>query len=82
MALRKRGYIVMVVKTKCKNCKEFVGRGSCCNMCCSLKGKKKIFPQVITKLSIKKCIENNIGIYVDYNKIVVYSKELSGYINI
>lgn len=80
MALDKRGYLIMVVKTKCKNCKEY--HYSYCNMCCSVKGKREKLPDTLTKWSIKKCIESNIGIFVNYNYIVAYSKELLEYINI
>ena len=48
-------------------------------MCCSRKGKEKIYPNLKKRLSMKKikeCLENNIGCHIDIANISIYSREI------
>lgn len=70
----------MVRKLDCKYCQEKNLHFSYCTMECARRGKNKIYPKKITILEIKKCLENNIGCFIDISKISIYSKEIERFL--
>ena len=66
----------MPFSSRCLKCMEQTKHFSYCDFRCSKKNKEKIFLEKITIVSIKKCLENNIGCSVSEANISKYSREI------
>ena len=72
----------MTLHSKCLKCKEQTLHYSYCDMHCTKKRKEKIFPVKYTQSQIKKCLENNIGCYINEGNISIYAREIEELLHI